>query len=333
VNKRADSGGGDFDVYLNRAVKMFKAHDKGNQLRFLPPTWEGATHYGLDIYVHYGIGPDRQTYLCLHKMKGEPCPICEERQKAARDGDDDYAKELEPKKRVLVYLIDRDAEKEGIQAWAMPQGTDLDIVKLTSDRRTGEVLSIDHPDDGFDVTFEKTGAGLKTRYEAPAIARRSSALGDDDWLDFAVNNPLPDQLVYYSYDHIRQEFGGSGEHRDPERQREAKRGADDLPSRDTGRGSDRGRDSEPARPVEPRWTWESVHELTGRELDDLIEDEKLDIKADDAKDDEDLADWICEEMELRKQEAPTTRGRVRVSGDDDGGGSVKDRFAEMRRGR
>ena len=119
ARKRSEQGGNDFDKILNDKIKMWKV-GTNNTIRFLPPTWKKPEHFGYDIYVHYQVGPDRGTYLCLHKMKGEPCPICEERVEAQRHGDEKYAKELEAKKRVLVYLVDRDHEKDGVQAWASP---------------------------------------------------------------------------------------------------------------------------------------------------------------------------------------------------------------------
>ena len=187
ARKRSEQGGNDFDKILVDTVKMWKPNDGPNTIRLLPPTWKKPEHYGYDIFVHYGVGPDRQSYLCLHKMKGEPCPICEERTEAQRHGDEKYAKELEPKKRVLVYLVDRDHEKDGVQAWAMPWTVDRDTVKISTDRRSGEVLPIDHPEEGYDVLFEKKGAKDRTEYLGNAIDRRDSPLGKQDWLDFAMD--------------------------------------------------------------------------------------------------------------------------------------------------
>lgn len=71
--------------------------------------------------------------------------------------------------------------------------------------------------------------------------------------------------------------------------------------------------------------------MSGRELEDLIETQDLDIKPDEAKDDEDLADWICEELKLKKAE-PETRSRRRVVTDDakDDGGDTSERLNRMR---
>lgn len=331
VTKRAESGGNHYDVYLKDVVKMFKANDKDNTIRILPPTWDQPKHYGLDIWVHYGVGPDRQTYLCLHKMKGEPCPICEEQQQMQRAGEEDLAKELKATRRVLVYLIDRDHEKEGVQAWAMPQGLDADITKVSVDKRTQEVLPLDHPDEGYDVNFEKNGQQQRTKYEGVALARRESSLGDDTWLDFAVDHPLPDQLVYYPYAHIAAAFGGKsatgGASRDDRPSPDRERGRDSSRSRDSDEREDRGRGGREERSSrgreEPELTWESVHEMTGRELDALVESKQLDIKADDAEDDEELADWICEDLNLRKAAKHSSRG-------DSGGDSARDRMRRSR---
>lgn len=338
VTKRAE-GTSQYDQFLRADVKMFKAHDRINNVRLVPPTWEGAEHYGLDIWVHYGVGPDRQTYLCLHKMKGEPCPICDERVEAARDRDDEYAKELEPKRRVLTYLVDRDDEREGLQAWPMPQGTDQDIVQVMVDRRTGEVIPIDDPEEGYDISFNKSGAGIKTRYEGIAIDRRPSRLGKDEWLQQAIDNPLPDILQYFSYDHIAAEFKGGGGHSN---KRDQEAGNDR--GRDSGRGDDRGRDSgrdsgrggaRDDRGGDAPLTWDQIHRMAGRELDDLIELERLNINPSEAKDDADLADWICEEMGLQRPAGATaSSGRTRVRVDepaaDTPASSVRDRLAGLR---
>lgn len=362
ARKRQSQGPSDFDKFLKDGIKMYKVQDGLNRLRILPPTWPDADHYGLDIYMHYGVGPDRQSYLCLEKMLDKPDPIAEARAKARDDGDDEYAKELDAKKRVLVYVVDRDHPKEGVQAWAMPWTLDRDISKVSEDRSTGEVLKIDHPEEGYDIEFERKGKGNRTEYMGVAIARRSTPLGKDEWLDFAQDHPLPDQLVYYSYDEIAKAFGGKGQQRRGDRsrddrdEREDRRGrgdrdedrgrSRDRDDRDEGRPSDRGRDrddsgsgrdrggrsdrerddrgSDRSRNDDPDTpTWASVHEMSKTELLDLIDNERLDINPGEAKDTEDLADWVCEEMKLKKEE-PEGRSRRRVSDEDE------DRLRDMR---
>jgi len=350
TKRRGQRGSKDFDKFLKPEIKLWKVNDGDNRVRILPPGWKGADHYGIDLYVHYGVGPDRQSYLCPNKHNGDPCPICEERQRARDDGDDEYAKELDVKRRTLVYVVDRDHAKDGVQAWPMSYTIDNDIIKVSQDKQSGQVLEIDHPEEGYDVEFEKNGQGLKTRYEGVTVSRRSSSLGKDEWLDYAVDHPLPDQLVFYSYDEIAKAFGAQGsqrssrdrdrDDRDDDRGSRSRDRDDDRPSRrperddddrgsrsESRRGSDRGRNADPDEP-----TWESVHEMTKSELEDLIDEKELDINPKDAKDTEDLADWICEEMKLTKSERrervkedPEDGGRRRRASDED-----DDRLAEMR---
>lgn len=334
LKERGERGAKEFDKMLKPGVKAWKANDGENRLRFLPATWPGARHFGLDVKVHYGVGPDENSYLCLRKHGDGNCPICEEYDRARREdkSDEEYVRQLEPKSRVLVYLIDRDNERDGVQAWMMPWGLDKDITKISQDKETREVLTIDHPDDGYDITFDRTGKGVKVKYEGVSLSRRSSPLGRDDWLEFAMDNPLPDQLQVYDYDHVAKAFGGqvrgSGKDRDRDDDRRDRdddrrsRDRDDRDDRDEGRGrDDRGgrgrRDTDEA-------TWESVHGMTETELEDLIELHELPIKARDAKDLDDLRDWVCDEMKLEKPREPERRDRR--GGDDDG----SDRLRQMR---
>lgn len=328
VKKRAEGDDGKYDVYIDSAVKTFKVNDGDNTIRILPPTWDNPTHYGMDIHVHYGIGPDRQSYLCPHKMKDEPCPICEERAKAVRDGDEAYAKELNATKRVLVYIVDRDAEKEGVQAWAMPNTLDRDMVKVSVDKRSGEVLPLDHPEEGFDVMFEKKGAQMRTEYLGVQLARRASELGDDAWLDFAIDHPLPTMLKFYSYEHIQAAFSGgapASRGRDESHSagsRSTSRDQDDSDSR-RGRGRDEPNHSR-AGESSDELTYESVHAMTGTELEDLIAAERLSIKPNDAVDDEELAGWICADLKLEKKARST--GRTSLSREE----AAPDRLRNLR---
>lgn len=332
TRSRASKGANDYDKIIRDGIKSWKPNDGDNRIRILPPTWKNPEHFGYDIYVHYGVGADRGQYLDLHKMKGEADPINEEREKFKSSMDPDnkddqkYLKELEAKRRVGIYLIDRDHEKEGVQFWAAPWTIDRDIVKVSVDKDSGEVLPIDHPEDGYDITFEKTGSKDRTEYNGVAIARRSSPLGKDSWLEFAVENPIPEILQYFSYEDIAKAFGGVGAHK--EKGRDSERDSDRRSSRDDdrdppARGRGEREDDRPARGGrdEPAaLTWESIHEMTARELKDVIEDEKLDINPKEAKDDEDLADWICDEMKLEKKKASSRRA---VDDGDDAGDKLR----------
>lgn len=343
VRKRAQ-GTNDYDRIVKDHIKQWKPNDGDNRIRILPPTWKGAKHHGVDLKVHYGVGADRQTYLCLHGMLGKDDPIHEAylRAKAELNEDEnnkdlkELVSQLKAKARVGIYLVDRDHPKEGVQFWAMPGGLDMDLVQVMQDKRTGEVLPIDDPEEGYDIEFTKTGKMRNTEYKGIAVARRSSPLGDNKWLKFAMENPIPDQLVYFDYDHIAKAFGGGKVPRREEEETPA-RGGRDRDRDERGRGREReeeerrparGRDEDPPRRgrAEDDYDWERIHDMTRSELEDLIEDKRLDIKPKQAKDLDDLADWVCEEMKIKK--APKEERR-KPAEEEEGA----DRMAEMRRRR
>jgi hypothetical protein len=243
VKRRAEQSGGDFDSILKDGIKGFSMKEGNYRLRFLPPTWDDAEHYGHDVFIHYGIGADRQSYLCLEKMRDKPCPICQERKRLEASGDSKEAEQLAPRKRVLAWIVDRDKESEGPKIWSMPWTVDKEFNKLCEDRHSGEILQIDHPQKGFDVEVSKEGAKLRTKYGGYKIARSASPLAEnhkrlDRWLQYITDHPIPDSLQYYKADYIEKMFvSASGKDEDeeeeekPVRRRSRDEDEDDQPTR------------------------------------------------------------------------------------------------------
>ena len=216
VQKRASQQGGMYDSCYRQDLKVWVPKPGDQVFRVLPPTWDDAEHYAIDAWIHSSVGPDNQSYLCLEKMKGERCPVCEAIKDATRrgDGDEEWVGSVKPYRRVLAWIIVRGEEKEGPQLYPMPWTMDRDLTKHMIDKTTGDILEVDDPEDGYDCEFEREGTGMKTKYVAIAVARRSSPLSDDEdeaqeWLEFVMQNPLPDVLNYYSYDHIEKVFGAA----------------------------------------------------------------------------------------------------------------------------
>lgn len=212
--KARASGDSQFDSWTKQNCPMFTPKAGKHRLRILPPTWEDARHYGYDVYLNYGIGPDNQTYLSLSRMLGEEDPVKEEHDRAANAGNEDDAKALKANKRILCYVIDRKNEDAGPLLWAMPVTIDRDLVALSIDETTGEILAIDHPTDGYDISFTKEGEKLRTTYTGIQIARAPSPLSPDQdvadsWLDYVLAHPVPECLNFYGYDHIKAVLRGA----------------------------------------------------------------------------------------------------------------------------
>lgn len=215
VQKRANAKGGNFDSYIKSDFKVYKIKDGKNVLRIMPPTWEGARHYGYDLWVNYGIGVDNSSYLSLSKMLNEKDPLAEARRLADKDGDEEMAKALAPKQRIGMWVIDREAEDEGPQIFICPWTVDKDIALISVDDDTGEVVMIDDPEEGCDLRFYREGKGRNTKYPAAKMRLlKPSYLSENEdkqaeWLEYIQDHPIPDCLQYYTYDQIAEAFGGN----------------------------------------------------------------------------------------------------------------------------
>lgn len=305
------------DNYIKQEIPFFTPRVGDNLIRILPPPSkekaEAWGHYGVKLALHYGIGVDESAYLCAAKMKSEACPICDERERASRAGEGDLADSLRPRFPVAVFVIDRGQESKGPMLWMIPTGVDKDIVKLVIEPGTGEVLPVDHPDEGFDLAFSREGQGLKTKYGGYKFARRSSPLHDDPavaeaWLRFICEHPIDEQLVYYEAPYIEEVLSGQApaqprEDRGEERSPAAKKKGGE----EEARPSLKRRGAAPAAAKEPEPKPEEEEELpTYEELCELDEEElatlgeQAGVKFPDAEDAfgsiEDLRDFIAKEL-------------------------------------
>lgn len=221
LNKRANQSGA-FDKILKADFTDFKPSPKENRIRILPASWDDAEHFGFDLWIHGSVGPDNSTYLCRNKMKGEDtCPICAEAAAALRDGDKEYAQEIRAYRKVGVFVVDREDEDKGVQFWGMPATIDKSIVASMADEESGNVILVDHPDEGYDVLFSKVGEKRNTKYEGIRIARRSTPLSDDakkqaKWLQFITDHPLPKALNYYPAEYIAKVHAGKAKKEEDE---------------------------------------------------------------------------------------------------------------------
>ena len=309
ARKRAEQSSGARDSFIADDISLWKPSEGDNTIRILPPGWDDANHYGIDLYVHYGIGPDNAAYLCLDKMKGEPCPVCEERLVAENEGDKDYSRKLKPTKRVLFYLLDRDKQKDGVKAWAAPWTIDKEIMIQSTDSRTNEYFPVDDPEEGFDIRINRTGSTERTEYSVVPSRRASSVEITPEIEDYILDRPLPEILVYYAYDHIAKVFSGTasaggGQSSEP-------------PSRSAETSHERQREvKKETKAREPELTYEEVMALKGDQLDELVDDLGLDLDPGNFDGDEDLAEAICDTLGLEKpkpkkeEAAPSRRRRI-----------------------
>ena len=284
VEKRANQQGGAFESYIRDDITVYKVKEGTNILRILPPPSRDYEHFAIDVFTHFGVGVEKNTYLCLNKMLDKDCPVCEEHSRVLQsfggrqmsDADKEELRKYNAGKRSMMYVIDRNEEDKGPQVWPAPWTVDRDIGHHMQDRTTGEILWIDDPESGYDVDFSRQGTGLTTKYVGLQIARRATPLHRDEskvaqWLKFIVDNPLRDILVYREYERIHkalhQTMGGGAK---PQEGGETTSDDDDMPT-----------------PAE-------ILRMDPEELDDLAAEYDIDV---DGVDDDELADFIIGELE------------------------------------
>lgn len=207
MDKRASRQGGNYKGIIKDDCKTWRPSKGDNCIRILPPTWDDAEHYGIDVYVHYNVGPERATVLCLNQMKRKPCPLCQAKVRADRDKDEELAKQLAARSQTLVWMVDIKDKTKGPMIWSMAFTTERDIAKLSKDRQTGELYLLDHPDAGYAISFDREGEALHTKYSGWQIGRRPTSI-EPEWLEYVMQYPLPECLVWRDYDEVKELFEG-----------------------------------------------------------------------------------------------------------------------------
>ncbi|MBO0736276.1 MAG: hypothetical protein J2P48_06870 [Alphaproteobacteria bacterium] len=217
LDRRANMSTSDFKGFIKDEYRLYVAQKQENHVRIMPPSslWTDAKYYAMDIWVHYGVGPDRASVLCLDQMKGQKCPICQERARAEKARDEELTRDLRATRRVLCFVVDRKDPGKGVLAWPMPSTVDREIAKAAKDRSTGQYFFVDDPVNGYDVYFDRDGEGLSTKYTGVSLARRSSKV-EDKYLDWVEAHPLPEVLKWRSYEEVRRLYEGNSRPDDDE---------------------------------------------------------------------------------------------------------------------
>ena len=336
VDKRSKVSGGGYDSIFKSDTVSYKAKEGDCAIRIMPPSWKDVETWGKDwsilVHFHRNVGADKGTYLCLDKMQGETCPICEARRSMT---DEDELDAIRVQTRPLCYVIDRDNEKAGPQANLMPMGMFKDIQSRSIDKKNDEVIYIDDPDEGFDIQFRREGADIKTRYVSIEVDRDPSPLAgkaskQEDWLDYITDNPLPDILNFFDAEHIEKVLFGKSERRkgrggDEEedrrgggRRERGRRDEEEEESREDAaprsKRARRGEDDEDAKPVKRKARDED-------EEDEVDEEEKAVVKKRGrAKDDE-------AEAEAEEDEKPRSGSR-RAAAKEETNGRTRRRLSD-----
>lgn len=160
----------DSDALEDLGIESYKAEKGPNYIRLLPQRDPDADFFR-EIHVHYDVGGSKDAFLCPRKMYDEPCSVCEYADTLRKAGESrDTFLPFYPSRRFLFFIVDVFDEKtraKGIQLYDAPVTIMNGIIGVSEEPRTGEIIDISDPDEGFNLVFKRTGTDMKnTRYEA-----------------------------------------------------------------------------------------------------------------------------------------------------------------------
>lgn len=156
----------------------------------------GDTVYSLDYYVHKGIGPAKQDFVCL-KQYGKRCPLCEESYRLWKDATTDEqktaAKDVRSKRRCIYIVHDLIDNKYYYYdvAWYSFEQRVNSRASIRNDPKTGAPINPFDWENGktiFFKTFEDTWNGNKFNKI------------DDGSFDLIDRAPLSDEVLNHSVD-------------------------------------------------------------------------------------------------------------------------------------
>ena len=167
---------------------------------------KGEPDYVLDIWVHRKVGSSEGTYLCLKKMYGKPCPICEEKEELKNDptADEDYLKSLEPKRRCWYNVVNLDLPEREQEVQIFEESHFLFEKELLEETgSSGELQLFWDLEEGSTIAFrateEKTKKGKFFRYKSFKFEKRAPYKENVYSNTFA----LDDLLVIPTYEEVR----------------------------------------------------------------------------------------------------------------------------------
>lgn len=224
IRKMARDSGRKYETPFKPGFDVFVPKTGTNNIRILQGTWAGARYYAYTIHVHRYVGTTPGTFLCLQEMGKGKCPCCEAKRAALEAGDEQEARAMSPSVQVVMWIINRNAEEDPPipMLYAISKTRDAELVELSQDPDTNKLLTIDHPDNGYDISFKRQGTGLKdTKYMATTIARRATPIHDDpevqeSILEFIHKNPIPSVLRWRDYKFIDAAISGTAVEKDPD---------------------------------------------------------------------------------------------------------------------
>lgn len=143
---------------------------------------EGSIEYVIDLWMHRGVGPQDDSFVCPTRTWGKPCPICEDLK--ANDYDDEFYKSTMAKRRTayLIWVHDSPKEEaEGIKILDIAHFfLQMHLDELAEPPTGKKVIIFSDIDKGKNVGFTRKGTGAgNTQFLGHKFIDRDEPIPDD----------------------------------------------------------------------------------------------------------------------------------------------------------
>lgn len=200
-------------------ITKYKTESSDNFIRIMPPKNEEAM-WAKEVWVHRNIGANGVTMVCPKKMDNEPCPVCEMIEEMKNTGaTEDEIRAIAASKRYLLFIYDVKSDEtiaKGLRWYDAPGIVVTNIILLSKDKRTKEIIDVCDPVDGRDIEFVRKGSGLNSKYEAFNLVKTQPI--PSEW--YANVPDFDDVLLRMTYQQMKAELLGSFDSDLPSNQQE-----------------------------------------------------------------------------------------------------------------
>lgn len=188
----------------NRRSNLLWKPSNGEQLVRIVPYKSNPENPFIELKFHYNLGG--RTYLSPTTY-GKDDPVVEFANKVKSSGDrDDFelAKNLYPKMRVLVPVIVRGEEDQGVRFWGFGKQVYQSLLGIIADEDYGDITSLKDGND-IKVIYKPKDETGKSFPETEILPRpKKTPVGDESVLESIKNQPeITDLYTEPTYEELK----------------------------------------------------------------------------------------------------------------------------------
>jgi hypothetical protein len=153
--------------YINSDLEQFVPLDGDNCIRIVPPLAEDtmANLWGVDAWTYYLTGKNFLSPTLFSKKARNPAAEAYRKVKA-EDPEEAKRLQLGGSKRTILFILDLNSGEKvpPLKIWAAPPSLIDEFIRVSKNRRTGQLIALEDPEEGKLIFFTRTGTGKTTDY-------------------------------------------------------------------------------------------------------------------------------------------------------------------------